>query len=222
MPSGVYERKPDRYPRLKQARALQQCRAPGCDRLANRTGAGICEVHYYRQRHHGSFELPAHHWRVAGRKGRYVTTDGYIIVDAPDGHPLANAKGQIMEHRLVYHAHHGDGPFSCHWCGKHVTWQTLHIDHVNDVKDDNAPSNLVASCNICNPMRGFHKSLASNRANGLNLTFRGETLPGAVWAERLGIRKESLKWRLRAGWPLERVLTEGRGKFGPPQGGSGQ
>lgn len=217
MPKGVYERKPGKYPRLKRERPLKPCTVEGCDRPANRKALGLCELHFSRHRRRGSFDLPAEHWRVAGRKGRYPTGDGYVRMVAPEGHPLADARGTILEHRFVYHRNHGDGPFACHWCGKEVTWATLHIDHLNDVRNDNSPANLVASCSICNPKRGFHKSLASNRARGLNLTLNGERLPIGVWAERLGIRKESLKWRLRSGWPLERALTERRGHFGPKQ-----
>jgi hypothetical protein len=210
MPRGVYERKPDRYPRLKQERPFERCSAPGCVRDATRRGPRLCEKHFSRIRRGRGLADPM------PPKGRYSTTDGYVRVLDRD-HPLADKRGKLLEHRKVYYDRHGAGPFNCHWCGKEVIWATLHIDHVNDVKDDNDLTNLVASCGPCNTMRGFHKSLASNRARGLNLTFRGETLHASVWAERLGIRKESLKNRLAKGWPLERALTVPRGKHGPRQ-----
>jgi hypothetical protein len=47
------------------------------------------------------------------------------------------------------------------------------------------------------------------------LTHGGETLTAAEWARRIGIAHGSLLLRLKNGWPLERALTERRGKFGP-------
>lgn len=209
MPRGVYERRPDRYPRLQPPQPpLAPCAADGCDRLATRKAAGLCEKHFSRMRRTGTLMDPP------APTLRYYTSDGYIrIIDR--GHPLAGKLGYLLEHRKVFYDARGPGPFLCHWCDVEVTWRTLHIDHLNDVKDDNRLDNLVASCHICNPMRGFHKSLASNRANGTHYTLNGERLPAGVWAERLGISIVSLKARVRAGWPMERALTEPRGKFGP-------
>lgn len=204
MPRGIYPRRP----RTKTFTPFDRCSVGDCGRDATRRGRVLCEMHFSRMRFRGSFDAPP------PPIGRYRTADGYVLVNDP-AHPLAHARGTVLEHRRVYFAANGIGPFNCHWCGVPVEWGTLHIDHVNDVRDDNRLENLVASCAICNPMRGFHKSLASNQARGRNLTFRGERLPIRVWAERLGITKESLKNRLAKGWPLDRALTEPRGKYGP-------
>src|SRR3712207_9283757 len=50
---------------------------------------------------------------------------------------------------------------------------------------------------------------------GIWLEHGGERLTLTQWARKLGIELCSLKRRLKR-WPLERALTEPRGKFGPP------
>ena len=52
----------------------------------------------------------------------------------PD-HPLADG-GLVFEHRLVvYEDTQGADP-SCFWCDKAMTWATVVLDHLNEVKDD--------------------------------------------------------------------------------------
>ena len=46
----------------------------------------------------------------------------------------------------------------------------------------------------------------NTRTNKL-LTYRGETLCVAAWAERLGIKKGTLYSRLHQGWSVEKALT---------------
>jgi hypothetical protein len=45
-----------------------------------------------------------------------------------------------------------------------------------------------------------------NKRNNVLLTFRGETLCLSAWAEKLGLRYNTLLMRLRRGWSTERVL----------------
>lgn len=206
MPRGIYERKP----RARKPRPDLLCIAPECDRIATRRRVQLCERHYYRKRAHGSFDNP----RVA--RPTYSDAHGYVY-ERCVGHPLAMKSGYVAQHRLVFYRHNGAGPFKCHWCGVDVAWRGMHVDHLNSVPSDNQPENLVASCPPCNQGRARPKAAATNRAKGLNLTLRGETLPIALWAERLGIRSGSLKARLRKGWSLEHALTTPRGKFGPEQ-----
>lgn len=51
------------------------------------------------------------------------------------------------------------------------------------------------------------KEQQRNRGNVRRITFRGETLCLSEWAERLGISKSALAYRLQR-WPLNRALTE--------------
>lgn len=46
-----------------------------------------------------------------------------------------------------------------------------------------------------------------NRTCTKFVTFRGETLCVSHWARRLGIRQDTLSYRLRKGWPIEKALT---------------
>lgn len=47
-----------------------------------------------------------------------------------------------------------------------------------------------------------------NRRNNRLLTFRGEIATLAEWAERSDIDQSTVGYRLRAGWPVERALTQ--------------
>jgi hypothetical protein len=119
------------------------------------------------------------------------------------------------EHRQVYYDLHGEGPFSCHWCGAVVAWGDMHVDHLDDDKTNNEAKNLAASCATCNQQRGSWKMKRWARENRSSLvTWDGETLPVGDWADRFGIHPNSMKRRLRL-WPIERAMTEPRGKFGP-------
>lgn len=49
---------------------------------------------------------------------------------------------------------------------------------------------------------------ARNRRNTVRLTWNGETLPIAEWAERLGMPYATLAGRIQKGWTAERALTQ--------------
>lgn len=51
------------------------------------------------------------------------------------------------------------------------------------------------------------KEQNNNRCTTRMISFGGETMSAAVWAQRLGIGKATMYYRLRE-WPLERALTE--------------
>jgi len=52
------------------------------------------------------------------------------------------------------------------------------------------------------------KEQSANKAFNRRITFRGETLTLAQWAERLGMTGPSLAKRFKKGWPIERALTQ--------------
>lgn len=107
---------------------------------------GLCEMHYARRRSTGSLHR-------ASPKHRYKTGAGYIKV-LDRAHPIADAGGYVYEHRkIMYDTHGGDCP-CCVWCGVDVDWRTAVVDHLNEAKDDNDPSNLVVACSDCNRARG--------------------------------------------------------------------
>jgi len=100
--------------------------------------------------------------RVANLRARdpssFIIFQGYRVLTAQYGHPLAGSNGQLREHRKVLFDAIGVGPHECHWnqwsaCGQlSLEWDTgtLCADHLNEDKLDNRPENLVPSCCICN------------------------------------------------------------------------
>lgn len=91
-----------------------------------------------------------------GRPGRTPVrfqSDGYVILHAPT-HPLANNRGDVYEHRAVLWSKTQGLPTNCHWCGCALVWgRNLEVDHLDSVKTNNAPANLVPTCHRCNMRR---------------------------------------------------------------------
>ncbi len=175
------------------------CQVPDCDKKAH--CQGLCSKHYSRQVRTGSTE------KVSRAKPIDLVHVGgnYLLTHAPE-HPLRRGKAnRVYAHRIAFYDAHGEGPFTCHHCGKPVDWSFMHVDHLDDDTQNNHLTNLVASCPVCNQKRGFHKSKAANRARGQNITYGGKTLPVMEWAEILGLSRSGLKTRM-SNWPLEQVM----------------
>lgn len=51
------------------------------------------------------------------------------------------------------------------------------------------------------------KQQARNRRNNVAVSHNGVTATVAEWAERTGLERKTLEYRIRAGWPAERALT---------------
>lgn len=190
------------------------CNVAGCGGHATRLQATICEKHYMRRRRNG-------HDGLTQRPDLVQHSHGYLLRYAPN-HPLATdgQRSRVYEHRAVYYAAHGDGPFACRWCGGEVTWATLHIDHLDDDKTNNTLTNLAASCPVCNQQRGHHKMVRKIRdGRSRVIEWRGRSQTICDWADDLHVPVSRLKARLNAGWSVERAMTEPRGVSGPaPRG----
>jgi hypothetical protein len=122
------------------------CSTPDCGKLVSRPSYGLCEACYYQLRRTGG----------VARRGvtlRVITKEGYVRLILPF-HPLATTRGCILEHRKILFDQHGTGPHPCFWCGTSLDWKEIVGDHLNEIKHDNRPENLVISCNTCNRMRG--------------------------------------------------------------------
>lgn len=141
----------------------------GCGRQPRGRCSPYCERHYYRLYKRG---LPTAHPRgpVAEPEGarkppkeRYTNSNGYVRLRRP-GHALADRKGYVYEHRLVLYDKLDGALPVCHWCTTPLTWKTVQPDHLDDVKTNNDPDNLVPSCGVCNRRRGLAKSVATKRA----------------------------------------------------------
>lgn len=129
----------------------------GCQRRrAKRSRA--CSMHAERRRLHGVYG-PAEPMRADNGAGS-TTSAGYRILTG-SAHPLAAAQGKVLVHRRVLYVKIGPGAHPCHWCGTVVVWRvgrikadSLIADHLDEDRTNNAPENLVASCNPCNANRG--------------------------------------------------------------------
>lgn len=52
-----------------------------------------------------------------------------------------------------------------------------------------------------------------NKRNNRFLTYRGETMCLADWAKKLGLKRCILSYRLKVGWPIDRVLSTADHRF---------
>lgn len=153
--------------------ASVQCSTLGCAGLVVfRVDAGLCEACYCFLRRTGRAREPKRQPKLSLTKG------GYHKRFIP-GHPLADGSGMVFEHRAVLHGEIGPGPHPCHWCGGGpLHWEDIVVDHLNEMKTDNTPSNLVASCNDCNRARGamlpFLRSLQPSRLEQVLSLIRGQ------------------------------------------------
>lgn len=187
-----------------------RCTVDGCDALPRSAFSKYCELHNARLRRNGHFDkvMEAH---------RVEHTGGYVLIPAR-GHPMATEshRSHAYEHRVVFFDAYGHGPHACHVCGRSGMLADMHVDHLNEVRDDNRLANLKPACPPCNQWRGKSRvEVARKRRTTKLLTFNGETLSASEWARRLGIAPGAIGWRMKAGWPLERALTEPRGVTGP-------
>jgi hypothetical protein len=122
------------------------CANPNCgNRASFKSGKKLCRACYLCHLRTGRQRIPG--------DGTYFTSDGYRMVRAV-GHPLARKAGYIPQHRKVAYEAHGAVCPSCFWCGISLAWATAAIDHLNEIKTDNRPINLVVSCHQCNRARG--------------------------------------------------------------------
>ena len=188
---------------------LGTCTVDGCGAPTRSSGADHCEKHYMRLRRHGRLDLRQ-------PKPEIEHSAGYVLEHDP-AHPLTTG-GQryVYQHRKVFFEHHGEGPFRCHVCLEPQSWETMHVDHLDDDPSNNDIDNLAPACPRCNQGRGAWKIRGTViRKQGRMLTHDGQTRCLADWAREVGVTPQSLACRLKAGWSLERALTQGRGRFGP-------
>lgn len=126
------------------------CAVQGCNSTPRSRFAELCHAHYGRMRRHGTLTKTE-------RAGRWLT-NGYWTVTRI-GHPLADKRGHLYEHRLVLWDKASGIDQDCYWCGKSLKWFArgacaLVTDHVDFNKLNNEASNVVPSCLACNGGRG--------------------------------------------------------------------
>lgn len=198
----------------KQKESLLECSTLGCQNLANRKGAGLCEACYMRLRRNGSVFFKR------SKKYRLRHSGGYYLVNEPN-HYLADKSGYVYEHRFVFYNNHGNGPFECYHCGKEITWDRMHIDHLDDDKTNNKIDNLVPSCPVCNQYRGRPKMIKTKRANGKQIEYKGVSKTAGEWATELGLSRSAFASRVLK-WGVELAIETPKINTGPRPRGKGE
>jgi len=186
------------------------CMVNGCECIAVRKKAKLCEKHYIRQRRNGTTDKK-------NAPDIIMHSHGYVLKMAK-GHLLCVGKpsgSRIYEHRMKFFDAYGGESHPCHWCGTFVKFDDMHVDHLNAVRTDNQIENLVASCAKCNMARGIQKMKKTQRDKGINICYNGITKHISEWADKLGITSSSMRHRIKSGWSLEDVVTKPRGVSGP-------
>lgn len=151
-----------------------KCCADGCDRDADYKAKQLCQKHYFRLWRNGTTEL------VRRAKPRIVTPNGYVRVHC-QGHPLAN-RNYVFEHRKIMYEIVGEECCPCQVCGKPQTWETCHVDHIDENRKNNAPGNLRVLCRGCNVKRGFKPESYESRSNTGLIEFEGRKDTAHGWA----------------------------------------
>jgi hypothetical protein len=154
-----------------------KCSVEDCSNNARTINGSLCEMHYGRRRRNGDFRSPAY-GRVA------LTSHGYRVIYDPT-HEIAPASGVLYEHRAVLFGAIGEGPHACRWCDRLVVWRgkgrgKLVVDHLDGVKTNNDPSNLLPSCAQCNSTRGLFQKWAMDHKDDpfLRAVFAGSQESG--------------------------------------------
>jgi hypothetical protein len=133
--------------RFRQRHKSAICSASGCSNRQKNTRLRLCSKHEARLRRGGKLE------RRRVEVLRRVDKRGYVMLKRPQ-HVLADRDGWCYEHRLVaYEACKGEEQ-RCYWCATPAPWATNVIDHLDEDRGNNDPSNLVVACNGCNRARG--------------------------------------------------------------------
>lgn len=184
------------------------CTVMGCCKKARSGAAKYCEMHYGRLRRNGGLYI------AMQRSPELVQSHGYIREYRPD-HPLSDTEGYVYQHRRVLHDHCGDGPFNCHVCGAEQAWQTMDVDHLNGVKDDNRPENLAPACPKCNRDRAWWAAQAAARRRAKKVVHDGVELTIGEAARLYGLPEHVVRWRLGRSWTVGAALTTPIGPTGP-------
>ena len=155
------------------------CKIDGCTRPLMYKLDQVCQVHYFRKMRYGTYELsrkPA--------KEFIVNPDGYRLV-RDQKHKLAGKNGYVFQHRKVAYDKYGENLPPCEICGASSSWETSHIDHIDNDVANNNPKNLRPLCPKCNTQRTIVPGI--NRPGAVAVKIGDRTLAAHEWAREPGV-----------------------------------
>ena len=111
----------------------------------------------WQAKNYDSYIEAKRRWREENEGHQYKDSAGYVMHIGFE-HPASTPSGVTRHHRVVLWDTIGPGEHKCYWCGTTVSWfksypkdkDALVVDHLNGIRDDNRPENLVPSCQSCN------------------------------------------------------------------------
>lgn len=160
-----------------------KCKVDGCDRNSNYAEKNVCQKHYFRFMRNGHYGLKETRAEIVRhREYRTQNPAGYYLIYEPQ-HPLSQKQGNVYEHRAVYYAEISETVESCDLCGDKVTWDTCHIDHIDESVTNNKKKNLRCLCRSCNVFRG-HTAFSMGK---YFLTINGISKTANAWARADGV-----------------------------------
>ena len=167
-----------------------KCRVDGCDNEAMYKEKQLCQKHYFREMRNGTTEI-----LNRKRKDKCLDGQGYVMLYKPN-HPIATKNGLIREHRYV--------AIKCEICNKSLNWHTLHVDHIDENKENNDVSNLRILCRACNVMRTSVRKHKYTHKSYHAITCNGVTRTAAEWARTLGVSvcSNTIIRRIKSGWSI--------------------
>lgn len=187
----------------KLKKSEDRCCVEGCDRDAVYKKICMCQKHYFRLRRNGNTNLS----RQTNGCQSCKNSAGYVMVKIPE-HPLAMKNGYVYEHRASVFEKYGFKVPPCEICQKNINWNNLHVDHIDNIVDNNEPENLRVLCRACNVMRARVLIPSHQRKGNHRIEYEGEIKTAQEWSRdpRIRVAGNTIINRLKKGMSVKNAL----------------